>query len=289
MSVLFTAKAQSWRKVFFWFNNSLPGVSGRLLFFCQFVVLNQVDDYVDVAASGFGVGTGLVCGIYDGLGNVGCQAGQAYVEARLEEVGAVGLAKVYFGVDGGFGGESDLHFAGGDAHGAFEEGRPAGGKQLFGVCAGASGAGGGEFNVQVAIGAAGHSFFTSAGGVGFSGVQYFFDLFHVVLRFDCLFHNLIFFDFFELFLKETCLINQGIPFTGQVDKVDRESGSPGFEHSFHAFIAYSAAFSAGLLPGIIILNENLSKVHRRDAKDAKSTQRRFALLILLCIDFASLR
>ena len=129
-------------------------------------------------------------------GYLAVDAGEAYVEAGLEEVGAVGLAEVHFGVDGGFGGEGDLHFAGCNADCAFKARRPAGSKQLLGVRAGSGRAWRCEFNVQVAVGAAGYSLFASAGGVGFSGVQYFFDLFHVVLRFNCLFHNLIFFDFF---------------------------------------------------------------------------------------------
>lgn len=59
--------------------------------------------------SGFGIGTFQVRGIHDFLRDLVLDAGQADVEATLNEMSAVGYSQVYFSVDGDVGRERDLH------------------------------------------------------------------------------------------------------------------------------------------------------------------------------------
>ena len=62
---------------------------------------------------------------------LGVDAGKADVQARLQEVGAIRLAEIDFGIDGGLCRKTDLALAGGKADRADEAGRPAGGEELL--------------------------------------------------------------------------------------------------------------------------------------------------------------
>jgi hypothetical protein len=59
------------------------------------------------------------------------QARQANVKPCSEEVNVARIAQVYFGIDGYFSREFDLHLAGHNPHRTNETGRPTSGKQLL--------------------------------------------------------------------------------------------------------------------------------------------------------------
>ena len=92
---------------------------------------HDVDRDVDVPACGLGIGTRLVCGVHQGLGDLALHPGQADVEASLEEVLAAGAAKVHFGVNGRISREAGLHFGGRHPHRTHEAGGPTSGEQLL--------------------------------------------------------------------------------------------------------------------------------------------------------------
>ena len=60
-----------------------PGVNGLVK---KMPALDQVDRDVDVAPRGFGIGTGLVRRVHQGLGGFVLQTRQADVEASPEEI-----------------------------------------------------------------------------------------------------------------------------------------------------------------------------------------------------------
>src|SRR5262245_55834019 len=74
---------------------------------------DQVDRDVDVPAGGLGVRAQLVCGVYQGLSDLGLQTRQADVEASPEDVTAVIRAEVHLGVDGPVGREGNFPLSSG--------------------------------------------------------------------------------------------------------------------------------------------------------------------------------
>ena len=58
---------------------------------------HHVDRDVDVPPCGLGIGTRLVRGVHQGLGDFALHTRRADVEASLEEVLAAGVAQVHFG------------------------------------------------------------------------------------------------------------------------------------------------------------------------------------------------
>jgi hypothetical protein len=61
-----------------------PSRSGRWQFGSD-----QVDHDIDIAADGFGIGTGLMRGVCQGAGDFSLKAPQTNVETSLKEVGPV--------------------------------------------------------------------------------------------------------------------------------------------------------------------------------------------------------
>src|ERR1700733_12496751 len=101
-------------------------------------------------------------------------AGKADVKTSPEEVGVVGQAQVDLRIDREIRRQCNLHFAGRDAHRAFEARRPAGGEKLLRIGPDTGRAGNGELDVQAAIGTAGCPVLPTADGVSLSCVQKFF-------------------------------------------------------------------------------------------------------------------
>ena len=66
------------------------------------------DHDVDVAAQSFGIGTGLVRGIGERLGDFAVQTGKADIQPRLEEIRARNRTEVHFSVDCRAGGQGNL-------------------------------------------------------------------------------------------------------------------------------------------------------------------------------------
>ena len=101
---------------------------------------NQINGNLDVSPGGFGIRTRLVRGVHQRLGDFGCQARQADVEAGLKQVAVISSAEVDFGINGQVRGEIHLHFRGDNLYGACETGRPTNGEQLLRVGAVTGGA-----------------------------------------------------------------------------------------------------------------------------------------------------
>src|SRR5690349_8330807 len=77
-----------------------------------------------------------------------------HVEARAQEVLAVGKVHIHLGIDRGIWRQRDLLLAGGKRHGALEAGRPASSEKLLGIGAGARRAGTREFDIKPTVDAA---------------------------------------------------------------------------------------------------------------------------------------
>jgi hypothetical protein len=115
-----------------------------------------------------------VGGVNQRLGCGFVHAGQADVHAHGNAVGVGDGAQVHFGVNRQICRQGGLHLAGHSLHGADEAGGVTGGKQLLGVGARARGARGRQRDVQAAVIGFGGAV-TAAGGVGFGGVEDFFE------------------------------------------------------------------------------------------------------------------
>jgi hypothetical protein len=95
-------------------------------------------------------------------------------EASSEEVTVLRQVQIHFSVDCEVVRQGDLQFPGHKPYRTFETGRPTSGKQLLRIGAVPRGPGGGKFDIETAIGAAGHAIFLATCGMGLGRVQQFF-------------------------------------------------------------------------------------------------------------------
>jgi hypothetical protein len=91
----------------------------------------------------------------DRAGDIALQTRQADVEAGSQQELVTGCAEINLGINSDIGRKRDLHVARHTAHRPDEAGRPAGGKQLLRIGAGAGAARGRQLDVKPAIFAAG--------------------------------------------------------------------------------------------------------------------------------------
>ena len=137
--------------------------------------LDEVDGDVDIAASGAGVGAGLVSLFDEGLGDSAIEIRKRDVEAGGEGEVARGKAQIDFGVDDGVRGKLDLPLVGDVLDGGEEAGRPASREELLGIGA-CTGTWHGELHIEMAIVGAGSAAIAAAGGVGFGGIEVLIDV-----------------------------------------------------------------------------------------------------------------
>src|SRR4029453_17344289 len=86
--------------------------------------LDQLELHIDIAASSFRVGAGLMRGLDTLLRGWGVEPGNADVQPGSDRKAAVTLAQVDFGIDGRFGWQLQLPLERGVSQRAFEAVRP---------------------------------------------------------------------------------------------------------------------------------------------------------------------